>query len=240
MADTERMQLVKKLQAMGVDVNPNAATKTLVKKLQEAELSTSGQPVGGPVGNQPTDPIVPPVLQESEPNSDMQKLLNMMSTVVKQVDGMDKRLKSVESNGKGDFKLSVKESDVKSAEESKVGVDERIVRIVEDVLGVDFGVEITPNPNGPGFQFSVLVPERLSEIRRSTRPIPDPETGKYKLDPKTNQVVEEEYWPGDKRSRTVGSTDSFDVIRDQCNRVRAYIVSYYEKNKKPLPEFKLR
>lgn len=225
----EREDIIRQLQEKGIDVNPRARTKTLLDAL------------AGSVASAPTariDSVADIPLQDNE-NADMKQLLKMMGQVVNKVDSMDKRLTSVETNGKGDFKLSVKEEDVENATKSKSGVDERIIRIVEDVLGVDFGVEVMPNPNGPGFQFSVLVPERLSEVKRSSRPIIDTETGKYKLGP-DNKVIEEEYWPGDRRSRAIGSTDSFDVIRDQCQRVRSYIVSFYEKNKRPLPEFRLK
>lgn len=221
--DSTNSEIVSFLQEKGVEVNPNAKKANLLEQLAKVQA--------GPAKT---------MSSSSAPQTDMEKLMGMMGTIMTKIDSIDKRVTSVETNGKGDFKLSVKESDVVSAAESKKNVDERIVKIVEDVLGVDFGVEVLPNPNSPGFQFSVLVPERLSEVKRSTRPVIDIETGEYKLDPKTKRVVEEEYWPGDKRSRAIGSTDSFDVIRDQCNRVRAYIISYYEKNKRPVPEFRLR
>lgn len=221
-------EIIAYLQSKGADVNPNSKKADLLS--QVSKLTKTDMP--SKVEEVPQKPL--------QTISDMDKLMSMVSQVASQVETLNKRITSIETSGKGDFKLSVKESDVLSAADTKKNVDQRIVSIVEDVLGVDFGVEIVPNPNGPGFQFSVLVPERLSEVKRSTRPIIDETTGLYKLDPKTNQVVEEEYWPGDKRSRAIGSTDSFDVIRDQCNRVRAYIISFYEKNKRPVPEFRLK
>lgn len=233
---SSKEEIISYLQAKGVEINPNAHRTSLLSQATKMSVG-SIIPVQGSASTS-SNIQIPFVPQDTE-NTDMKKLMGMMSQVISKVDTLDKRMTSVETSGKGDFKLAVKEADVQSASESKKNIDQRIVKIVEDVLGVDFGVEVTPNPNSPGFLFSVLVPERLSEVKRTTRPIKDETTGEYKLNEK-KVVVEEEYWPGDRRSRSIGSTDSFDVIRDQCNRVRSYIISYYSKNKLPVPDFKLK
>lgn len=219
-------QLVEQLQALHVEnVNPNANKATLTAMLSEAQKKQQS-------ANKP--------VQQPSTNSDVQNILNAIGQVATSVEELNKRVTKIEDGGKNDFMNEVKQSDVDSATESKAKQDPRIVAIVEEILGIDFGVEVVPNPNSPGFNFTVLVPKRLSPIPSSTRPILDTETNQYKKDAKTGQVVEETYWPGDRRSRAIGSTDSFDLIRDHCNKVRAHIVTYYEKLKKPLPEFKLK
>lgn len=214
-------ELVAQLQELGInDINPNATKAQLQEMLSKA---SSGQQT-----NQPT------------PSSDIEKIMaaiNGLATTIKSVSDDVQRMKD---GGKNDFMNEMKADDVKKADESKKNVHPKVVEIVEQTLGVDFGIEVLPNLNSPGFNFTIMVPKRLSPIPDSTRPILDNEIGGYKKDPKTQMVIEEVYWPGDRRSRAVGSTDSFDLIRDHCNKVRAHIVTYYEKLKKPLPEFKLK
>lgn len=227
MSDKEptNKEMVAKLQELGVeDINPNATKAQLQELLAKAVISNDDAELAEP----------------AEDSTDMEKLMAAIGGIAKNVEAINKRVDKIETGGKNDFMNEVKEKDVESAAESKKNADPRVVAIVEETLGIDFGVQIEPNPNSPGFQFTVLVPQRLSPIPGAQRPIVDPETGTYKKDPKTDIVIEEDYWPGDRRSRAIGSTDSFDIIRDHCNKVRAHIVTYYEKLKKPLPEFKLR
>jgi len=235
-------EMVEQLQNMGVEnVNPNATKEVLKKMLAEHTPQAGPASSENPPTQEETKQEEPTgTVSEPAPASDTAQILAAIQGLATSVDGLNKRVTRMETGGKNDFMNEMKEADVEAASESKKDADPRIVSIVEEILGVDFGVEIIPNPNAPGFQFSVLVPKRLSPIPGSTRPVLDPETGAYKKDPKTGEVVEEDYWPGDKRSRAVGSRDSFDLVRDHCNRVRAHIVTYYEKLKKPLPEFKLR
>lgn len=232
-------QLVEKLQELGVDnINPQA-NKTQLKEMLDKAMAEKG-----PADNtQMTDDGTKSTLEQgsdSTPTTNMDKIMSALSGIATSVDTLNKRVTKIETGDKDAFMNEMKQEDVDSAAESKSKADPRVVAIVEEVLGVDFGVQIDPNPNSPGFQFTVLVPQRLSPIPGSTRPVVDKDTGEYKKDEKTETVIEENYWPGDRRSRAIGSTDSFDIIRDHCNKVRAHIVTYYEKLKKPLPEFKLR
>lgn len=218
-------QMIEQLQNMGVEnINPNANKTQLAKMLSEAALTT-------PVTNQES---------ESTPKSDFGQIMAAITGLAKAVESVTADVKRIKEGGKNDFMNEVKERDIEQASESKKNADPRVVSIVEETLGVDFGVSIEPNPNSPGFNFTILVPQRLSPIPGASRPVIDPATGAYKKDEKTGDVIEENYWPGDRRSRAIGSTDSFDIIRDHCNKVRAHIVTYYEKLKKPLPEFKLK
>jgi hypothetical protein len=227
MVELTNKQLVEQLQELGVeDINPNATKIQLQAMLDEATKNANAPESKHPV-------------KAPEGASDMEKIMAAISGLTSTVDTLAKDVDRMKTGGKNDFMNEIKQSDVDKAEESKSKADPRVVAIVEETLGIDFGVEITPNPNSPGFAFTVLVPQRLSPIPSSQRPVIDPATGAYKKD-EHDMTVEESYWPGDRRSRAVGSTDSFDLIRDHCNKVRAHIVTYYEKMKKPLPEFKLR
>ena len=66
------------------------------------------------------------------------------------------------------------------------------------------------------------------------------DNGEYKIDPKTKAKVVEEYWPGDRRTRAISSYQSYYAIKEWCEKVRAYIVTSYQKKSRPIPEFKLR
>lgn len=222
--ELKNKEIIAKLQELGVqNINPTATKPQLLDMLAKAQ--------GGTVQSSTTT---------GEPKSDMERIMAALGGLAENVEKINQRVTKMEDGGKNDFKMDIKQDDIDSATESKKNADPRVVEIVEQTLGVDFGVKMEQNPNSPGFTFTVLVPKRLSPIPTSTRPIVDSETGAYKIDPKMNSVIEEPYWPGDRRSRAVGSTDSFDLIREHCNKVRAHIVTYYEKAKKPLPEFKLK
>lgn len=222
MADLTNKELVEQLQAAGVqDINPNASKAQLLEMLAKTE------PLGKVEG----------ILEE--PKSDMDKIMAAISSIATSVEAIDKRVNQIETGGKDNFKNEMNQHDVDSAETTKKSINPKVVQIVEETLGIDFGIEMEANKNNPGWLFTILVPKRLSPISESSRPVIDPESGGYKKD-KFDNVVEEQYWPGDRRSRAVGDADSFDMIRSQCNLIRAHIVTYYEKLKKPLPEFKLK
>ena len=165
----------------------------------------------------------------------------MFGKIMGALEGINSRVTQLEVKAGGkdnSFKKGVKEEDIESADVTRKGVDERISSIVDEILGEDFGIKIEPRQDQPGFLFTVLVPKRLSDIQVSTRPVKGPD-GRYMKDEFGNNI-EEEYWPGDERSRAISSYQSFDAIKDQCEKVRSYIVSYYQKLSRPIPEFKLR
>lgn len=216
----KKEDLIARLQELGAEnINPNSGKAELQEMLAKLE--------------QPKPP-------ETAPKTDIQMLMEAVSGLVANVKSINDEMSRMKEGGKNDFKNDMKQEDVDEAAKMKANLNPKVVQIVEEILGVDFGIEVIPNPDSPGFQLTVLVPKRLSPIEGSTRPVINPETGVYKKDPKTDLPIEESYWPGDRRSRAVGSTDSFDLIREHCNKVRAHIITYYEKARKPLPEFKIR
>lgn len=135
------------------------------------------------------------------------------------------------------FKEEANIEDIEKANVSKEGIDSKIVDIVEESLGVDFGIEVVPNKDKPGFMFTIVVPQRLSPTTLDQRPVVD-ENGEYVM--KNDTIVYEDYYPADKRSKNITSAQSYDAIRDHVDQVRANIVLYYQKLKQPLPEFKVR
>ncbi len=187
------------------------------------------------------DEVIPPgpkVPEESA--SDMDRVLNAIGKVAEQVGNIDSRLKKIEGPTGNEYRRDAKMEDIDTASKTKEAIDARIVKIVEETLGVDFGIDMDTFPDRPGFLFTVIVPTRLSDMPPSTRPGKDPETGKYKVLEDGKTPVLEDYIPEDRRSRAIGSAQSYDAIREHCNRVRSYIVSYYAKVSKPLPEFKIK
>lgn len=230
-----KQDTIDKLMTLGAEVNPalsEAKLKEQLKKL-EAEKAGSDDTVLEDTGKEDT---------KKEPQTEMQQLMSMMSTVVKKVDTLDKEITSMKDGGKNAFKNDVQTQDVEAADESKKNVDPRVVAIVEETLGTDFKVDMETFDDKPGFLFTVTVPPRLSDMAKSQRPVMDEATGKYKVIAGRGEFdyVMETYQPEDKRSRQVGSSQSYEAIREHCNRVRSNIVSRYQKLSKPLPEFKLK
>lgn len=233
-----KAQIIVRLQELGVEnVNPNLKKEELLAILDKRD---NGETTTGF-----RETVIP------SPLSDTDKILSAIGGIASRLDSVEKEVSKMKDGGVNAFKEGATKADVEAAAKSREGVDPKIVDIVEKTLGTDFGIEINGYTDKPGFLFSLLVPERLSSISRSFRPVRDLETGAYKIDPKTmrknpatglpeGQVLEEEYWPGDRRSRALGSSDSYSVIQEHCNRVRSYILSYYQKTNKPQPEFRTR
>jgi hypothetical protein len=167
------------------------------------------------------------------------EVMEMFSTIVKGISSLTDRVAKIEDKSSGNaFKKEMKTEDVVNAKVTRENVDARIVTIVDELLGEDFGIEIAPNKDNPGFMFTLIVPQRLSDLNERTRPVILPD-GTYKKD-KDGVVVEEMYIPDDRRSRAIASHQSFDAIRNHAEKVRSYIVAYYQKMNKPIPEFKLK
>lgn len=221
-----RADIIKELKEKGIAFNPTA-------KVADLEALLTGETPSIVEDNQEVE-------TPKKEQTDMEKLMGMMSTVVNKVSTLEDRLKKVEGPDSNAFKTGATISDIETASSTKAHLDEKLVKIVEEVLGVDFGIELDTFPDRPGFLFTVIVPERLSDISLSTRPVIDPETGKYKVQEDGKTPVLEDYKPQDRRSRAIGSTQSYDAVREHCTRVRSYLVSYYQKMSKPLPEFKIK
>lgn len=183
-----------------------------------------------------SETLTPPVESKSE-NAEMFELLKGVSVAL---GAIDKRLTKIETGGRNEFKEAARAVDIASASDTRKGVDPRICDIVDEILGEDFGVDIKTNPDKPGYLFRLVVPERLSDKPREKRPVKDPLNLSIYLKDKDGNVVMEEYVAPDYRSRSLASTDNFDAIRQHCERVRGYIVAYYQKVSKPLPEFRVK
>lgn len=190
---------------------------------------------------QPSGSTVAP-LEVNKTEELVSSVLGVVSTLADTVKRIGDKVDALEikAGGRDDsFKKNALQSDISKAELSRKGADERISKIVNETLGEDFGIEIEPRVDQPGFLFTLIVPRRLSDVSESTRPIKS-EDGKYVMNTNTGQPEEEKYWPEDRRSRAISSNQSYDSIKDYCEKVRAYIVGYYTKLQKPVPEFKIK
>lgn len=177
---------------------------------------------------------------------DIKNLLKeVLGTVKKGFEKFEKRMTEVEieikaiKTGKDDrFKLEAKAKDIKVASEGRESLNPKLVKIIDEMLGEDFRIELEPRKEGVGFTFTLIVPRRLSLLPKTDRPISGKD-GKYKKN-KKGEVITEEYYPEDRRSKALSTMDSWDAIKKHCERVRANIVATYQKMNKPLPEFRLR
>lgn len=180
-----------------------------------------------------------------EKSNVLEKVNTSLDKVLKAFDKQDRRMTVMETElraiktGRDDrFKLEAKPEDIEKAKADREGIDERIVKIIDETLGEDFGIRLMPNKDRPGFNLTFIVPSRLSLLPKEDRPIKI-KGGDYKTDGKGN-VIKEEYQPEDRRSKQIASTDNFSAVQDHCERVRANIVATYQKLNKPLPEFRLK
>lgn len=235
----KKTALIEELQKLGVEnVNPNASLVSLEKLVElnrkglQTALSNSSAVVT--LLDEERDE------QKLRPVSDTDRILMAIGGLATRLDATEKEIGRMKDKGVNDYKMDMKDEDVAAASQNKSNVDPRIVRIVEETLGVDFGIELESYNDKPGVMLHILVPRRLSMVPTAFRPVRDPESGKYMVDPKTQQVVEEEYWPGDKRSLSMGVSSSYELIQQHCNRVRSFIISWYQKMSKPIPTFNLK
>lgn len=167
------------------------------------------------------------------------ELLNVLKGVSDSLDSLDKRLISIETGGRDDFKSELKSEDVELAEKNKEDTPPKIREIVNQILGEDFVVEVQGFNDRPGYMFHLILPDRLSAMPITTRPIPHEKKEKeYKKDRKGN-VVFETYRPEDRRSRMISDINSLLPVKEHCEKVRSFIVSTYQKKKQPMPELKL-
>lgn len=236
----KKSEIIAELQKLGIEVNPGKKQADLLEilmKAQNGEAPSAGPEVS-PIPRVMTSSPAHPIAEKQM--SDTERIMNAISGVASSVDNLNKRVNRLETGGKDDFKLDVKTEDVQEASRGKESLDPRIVKIVEDTLGIDFGIEVKGNNDRPGFELTILVPQRLSNIQETFRPVRDEVTGQYKVDEKTKQVIEEKYWPGDRRTIQLGSTASYELIQERCNRIRSFILSWYQKSNKPTPEFKIK
>lgn len=168
--------------------------------------------------------------------SSTKKLENLVTGLVKVVGDLSDRMEQLETGGANDFQKESNSEDIETANEMRKDVDPRICKVVDEILGADFGIKVKPSESGVGFLFTVIVPERLSDRPLQQRPILNAKTGKYKVNMDGSKVYET-YKPADERSRMLSTADSFGSVREHCIKVQSNIVAYYQKMKKPLPAF---
>lgn len=239
---TKKSAIVEELQKLGIEnINPNASIATLEEKLKETKINIANLSAQeGPHGSNNT-PVLEGTSNEPEKKlTDTDRILMAIGGLADRISKTESELSRIKDKGVNDFKMDMKEEDVEKASANKSNIDPKIVRIVEETLGVDFGIETESYADKPGAMLHILVPKRLSMVPMSYRPVRDPESGKYMVDPKTQQVIEEEYWPGDRRSLSMGIAASYEMVQQHCNRVRSFIISWYQKMNKPIPTFNLK
>ena len=218
-------------------VNAGVAT-THIKEASPEEIRAQGLPETG---------IRPATVNEAAQVDPMYALLSglkeSLELVVKGQQDLSKRVKTIETGGKYAFKDDAKEEDIEKGRQDRESVsDPRIAVIIDELLGEDFGIKLEKFGDKPGYMFSVIVPPRLSPRGIAQRPIrkEDPKHSRdYKKDEKGN-VVMEDYYPEDLRSRAMTSVDSYDVVRRHCQKVQANIIAWHQKLQKPIPEFKVK
>lgn len=145
-------------------------------------------------------------------------------------------LERVKTGDKDAFKRDAKPEDVVAASENRKGIDPKIIAIVDETLGTDFGIELAPlGEDRIGYLFTLAVPDRLNDNPIEQRPIMEEgKPGTYKRDAVGN-VLMEDYKRPDRRSRMLSSADGLQAIREHCERVRAYMHAYYASRKQQMP-----
>lgn len=167
-----------------------------------------------------------------------------METLTKEVSNIKSEVDGMKNGNRDEFKKHAKPEDIANLG-NRNGVDPKISAMVDEMLGADFGVQVRPLGDQPGFRLTLIVPPRLSDNVKDRRPMREfmedgvTPTGKY-VKNLAGDVVFEDYIPEDRRSRVLASSDSYDTVRQHCERVRANIVGYFQKVNRPLPEFKVK
>lgn len=177
--------------------------------------------------------------EQSGGKSETKQLIEAVGSLTNMVQDIDHRLKDVETGGRDRFMKDASEEDIQRAAEHRQKVqDPKLIEIVDNTLGTDFGIDIEPNKDRPGFLFTIIVPERLSLLPMRQRPKKSEGGGYEKAG--DGSTVMEDYKPEDRRSIMVSTLDSYDSITKHCEKVRAKIVSDYQKMQKPLPAFDIK
>lgn len=147
------------------------------------------------------------------------------------------RISKIEDGGANEFKEGATDEAIKNTHRGE-NVDARIIEIVDKSLGQDFGIKVEGLKDSPALLFTIIVPQRLSGLEKAQRPIKT-EKGDYATTEDGSKMMED-YHPVDERSRILSTSDSFDKVREHCDKVKANIVSYYQKMKQPIPAFDVK
>lgn len=166
-----------------------------------------------------------------------------LGTLSEKLETIEKRVNKIETGGTETFKDGATEADIEFAQGTRANVSPRISEIVDNLLGSDFGIELEEREDQPGFLFTLIVPDRLSENQPDKRPVymkdkDGKPTNEYQRN-EDGSVVYEDYIPQDRRSRVITSSASYDVIRAFCEKVRTNIVNRHMTANQPLPVFKI-
>jgi hypothetical protein len=178
--------------------------------------------------------------KEGESNTTgIDKLPEMLAKLSGSIESINKRISDLENKNSNDkFKIESKEKDIIKAAEMNENVPKNIVNAIHRILGEDIGIKVDSFENQPGFQLTLFIPERLSSIKRSERPKVD-KNGNYIKD-KNGVVILEEWWAGDKRTRSIPNNDDIVPVIKWAEKVRSHIVATFNKLQKPIPEFKIK
>lgn len=156
-----------------------------------------------------------------------------------QIKAIGDRVTGIETKGRDDFKKGAKKEDIEAAAENRKGIDPKIVTVVDEILGTDFGIEMAPlGENQLGYMFTLVVPDRMNDNPTEKRPIKD-EEGNYKKDAQGNVLMTNWQRP-DRRSKVLSSADGYGAIREHCEKVRAYMVVYYTSQNKQMPALNVK
>lgn len=177
---------------------------------------------------------IAPTKKEDPMMSLLKGISDQLGTLGLRMETVEKEVQSVKSGKDESFKKDVKAEDVEKAAELRKGVDPKMCEIVNEILGTDFGIELYPLGDRPGFFLNLIVPHRLNDNAVDRRPMRNKETGEYLMNPDAT-VKMEEYKLPDKRGKVLSTADSYDAVRQHCERVRAYMVAYYQRANRPMP-----
>lgn len=183
------------------------------------------------------DPAVTEVLQQI--SEGLGQVIGEIGKLRADVEKNALEIELVKNGDKDAFKRAAKPEDIEAAAENRKGVDPRVVAIVNETVGTDFGIEMAPlGDDRIGYLFTLAVPDRLNDNPIEQRPILEA-PGVYKRDALGNVLMEDFKRP-DRRSRMLSSADGYQAIREHCEKVRAYMHAYYAAKRQPMPELKVK
>ena len=187
-----------------------------------------------------------PVPPADDQNEILRAIATGITTLGDKFVALDQRLETIEgrvnrieTKGRDDFKNGAKKEDIEAAAEHRKGVDPKIVHIVDEILGTDFGVQMGPlGDNQIGYLFTLLVPDRMNDNPIEKRPLKD-QDGNFQKDA-LGGVKFENWQRPDRRSKVLSSAEGYGAIREHCEKVRAYMVSYYAARNQPMPQLNVK
>lgn len=169
------------------------------------------------------------------PQNEIKDILSILGAMDKKFSILENKVNTIMMPSSDRFKTEIRNEDVDKAKVGREKIPAEIVKIVDEVLGQDFGIEVNNDPSRPGVAVTIIVPERLSDNPLMERPIKMSDGG-YAQDG-NGKVRYESYKEPDKRTVMMSSLTSWDALNKHCQRVKTNIVTTYQKMSKPLPQF---